>query len=133
MPEVRFSRADKWRVNRSVVVSPAQFRLPQAASAELSWDVTNADQWVLNGLPLMMGKDELLTLPPMAISVADANDAGSSFDSFDKCLLTMRLVIRTDKGSPVLPTQSILLTRSDVRDSETFKRIIRQQEAPPTQ
>ena len=83
---------------------------------DFSWDTRNPHQWVLNGLPLAMAKDELLQLPRMMLSVSDANEAGAHFAREETCALRIRLAVRTDKGNPPLPDQVITLTRSDIKD-----------------
>ena len=74
-----------------------------------------------------MAKDELLQLPMMIVAVLDGNEAGDHFEKEETCTLTIRLAVRTDKGSPTLPDQVISLSRSDIRDSSWWQSI--QQEA----
>ncbi len=99
-----------------IEVSPAP-KLPfgTATAYDFEWDVTDPYQWVLSGpgLPLSMGKDEVLQLPTILLRVKDANDAGARFAQSERCLLVIRLAIRTGKGSPSLPDQSVALTQSD--------------------
>ncbi len=73
-----------------------------------------------------MAKGELLQLPTMTVSVFDGNEAGAHFEKEETCTLTIRLAVRTDKGSPALPDQVITHSRSDIRDTEIWQRIQRE-------
>ena len=121
-PEVRFIYEDGtgWVSTHAITVTP-QRPLPPSMRAsgatDFEWDVSNLSQWILTGLPLLMAKDESLELPGMGLSVSDATLAGAHFEKGDKCTLTVRLAIRTDKGSPVIPDLSIKLTVSDIKNS----------------
>lgn len=121
-PEVRFIYEDGtgWETTPAITVTP-QRPLPPSMRApgatDFEWDVSNPSQWELTGLPLTMAKDEPLELPAMAIGILDATLAGTHFAKRDKCALTVRLTIRTDKGSPVIPDFSIEMTVSDIKNS----------------
>lgn len=82
---------------------------------------SNPDQWVLNGLPLTMARNELLHLPLLGIVVADATQAGTGLDAPVSCELVVRLAMRTDKRTPVLADQVIVLTRSDIRETQFWR------------
>lgn len=124
-PEVRFTRADNmgWATSAAITVAPSP-RLPAMFNApgalDFVWDATDPNQWVLNGLPLAMGKDEILHLPAMMVSVVNANEAGTRFAEGDKCALTIRLAIRTDRGSPSIPDQTIVLAAADIKNAMPF-------------
>ena len=127
-PEVRFIYEDGtgWMSTNAITVTPqrplpASMRAPGAT--DFNWDVTNPSQWVLTGLPLPMAKDELLELPGMVLSISDATLAGTHFEKGGKCTLTVRLAIRTDKGSPVIPDLSIELKASDIKNVEWMFRL----------
>ena len=118
-PEVRFTRADNqgWETTNSIQVTQGHNPLAGPHAMGFTWDISNPRQWVLNGLPLAMAKDELLQLPMMMVSVADGDEAGAHFEKMETCTLIIRLAVRTDKGTPPLPDQVIKLTRSDIKDS----------------
>jgi hypothetical protein len=114
IPEIRFTRADNkgWTSNFGwVTLKPVPMFNPPD-TLDFQWDVTNPNQWVLNGLPLTMGKEELLQLQPMMLTVVDANAVGARFAELDTCKLMIAIVMRTDKGSTSLPVQTIDLTMS---------------------
>ena len=121
IPEVWFTRADGagWETTNAITVTPLQLHPSMRApgATDFDWDVANPSRWVLMGLPLVMAKDELLQLPMMMVSVADGNEAGSHFEKNETCALSIRLAVRTDKGTPPLPDQVITLTRSNIKDS----------------
>jgi len=127
-PEIRFTNADNlgWETTNSIQLAPLPNMMAGPQAMDFSWDTGNTLQWVLTGLPLTMAKGELLQLPMMGVSVPDGNEAGAHFEKDETCTLTIRLAIRTDKGSPALPDQVITLSRSDIRDTEIWQRIQRE-------
>jgi len=118
-PVIRFTRADNrgWESTNAIQVAPAHNPLAGPHAMDFTWDTSNPQQWMLTGLPLTMAKDELLQLPMMMVSVTDADEAGTRFDSGDICTVIVRLAVRTDKGAPSLPDQVVTLTRSDFSDT----------------
>ena len=125
-PQVRFIRSDGWATTNSIQVQPGQNPLAGPGALDYQWDNTNPQQWVLTGLPVTMAKDELLTLPLMALAIIDAQEAGTHFTNGETCSLVVRLAVRTDKGAPPLPDQVIAITRSDIKDTEWFKTLTQQ-------
>lgn len=118
-PEIRFIRGDGqgWQTTNAIrLTSGSNFRVNLNAR-DFSWNTDNPQQWILAGLPLTMGKDELLPLPMMMLSVSNSNEAGILFEKSGECLLIMKFVIRTDRGSPSLPDQIISLERKDISNS----------------
>jgi len=116
-PEIRFTRADGWETTNAIQVTLGNNPLASPRARDFTWDTQNPQQWVLIGLPLTMAKDELLTLPIMMLSVTNGNEAGAHFEKGETCTLIMKFAIRTDKGYPPLPDQTISLTRSDIKNS----------------
>ncbi len=117
-PEVLFNYMDGgWETTNAITVTP-QRPLPAIlgphGAIDFEWDISNPLQWVLKGLPLIMGKDQYLPLPAMSISVQDANLVGEHFTKLDWCRVVIRLTIYTDKGSPYVPDLFIELTSSDI-------------------
>ncbi|MFC1962278.1 hypothetical protein ACFLWN_04490 [Chloroflexota bacterium] len=117
-PVVLFNYMDGgWETTDAIKVTPRQ-PLPPILSphgaGDFNWDVTDPSRWKLTGLPLTMGKDQHLPLPPITINVQDANLVGGHFAKFDWCKVVISLNIRTDKGSPYLPDLFIELTLSDM-------------------
>ena len=98
-------------IELSVYVNP----LASSRTRDLSWDSTNPSQWVLNGLPLTLAKDEPLILPMIMIYIKDGNEVGRRLDNGEKCVLTMSFGVFSDKGSPILPEKQISLERSDIQ------------------
>lgn len=117
-PEVRFIDPDNagWHTSGAIMLGSQPNPFASPGAMDFAWDTTNPGQWVLMGLPLSMGKDEILSLPFIMVTVANANEVGTHFASGGKCKLVIPLAIRTDKGSPTLPDQSIELTISDIRN-----------------
>ncbi len=76
---------------------------------------------------MTMGKDEILPLPMMLVKVVDADKAGAHFERGDTCTIVVKLAMRTDKGSPQLLDQVVSLTRSDIRDTDRYRRIVAEQ------
>lgn len=116
-PEIRFTRADGWETTNAIQVTLGSNPLAGPRARDFTWDTQNPQQWVLAGLPLTMAKDELLTLPMMMLSVTNGNEAGTHFEKGETCTLIMKFAIRTDRGYPPLPDQTISLTRSDIMNS----------------
>jgi len=117
-PEIRFTREDKgWETTNAIQVTSGSNPLASPRARGFTWDMHNPQQWVLTGLPLTMAKDELITLPMMMLSVTNGNEAGAHFEKGETCTLIIRLAIRTDKGFPSLPDQTISLTKSDIKNS----------------
>ena len=115
-PRILFVRKDKgWETTTAITLLPRINPLASSRTRDLSWNVTNLDQWVLDGLPLTLAKDEQLTLPTIMISIKNGNEVGSRLDKGETCILAMSFGIFTDKGSPLLPDQKISLTRSDTK------------------
>ena len=116
--EIRFTRANKgWKTTNAIQVTPGNNPLAGPRARDFTWDAENPQQWVLMGLPLTMAKDELITLPMMMLSVANGSEAGAHFEKGEICTLIMKFAIRTDRGFPPLPDQTISLTRSDIKNS----------------
>ncbi len=116
-PVIIFARADRWETTDAIQVTPCSNPLAEPQARGFIWDTQNPQQWVLNGLPLTMAKDEKLTLPMMMVSVANGNEAGTHFEKRETCTLLMRFAIRTDRGFPLLPDHQISLTSSDIKNS----------------
>ncbi|MFC1914499.1 hypothetical protein ACFLXF_04415 [Chloroflexota bacterium] len=116
-PVIIFIRADGWETTDAIQVTPGGNPLASPLTQTFTWDTHNPQQWLLNGLPLAMAKDEMLTLPMMTISVANGNEAGAHFGKGETCMLLIRFCIRTDKGAPLLPDYQISLTISDIKNS----------------
>jgi hypothetical protein len=117
-PRILFVQKDKgWETTTAITLLPSSNPLASSRTRGLSWDATNSAQWVLEGLPWTLAKDESITLPMIMISVKDGNEVGSRLDKGQTCILTMIFGIFTDKGSPLLPDQQISLTRSDMKVS----------------
>ena len=125
LPQIRFTQADGqgWETTNAIQVAPGQNPMAGPGAMDFTWDTSNSRQWVLAGLPFAMARDNVLPLPMMMVTVADGDEAGAHFEKGETCTLTIRLAIRTDKGSPPLPDQVIALPRSDIRDSEWFQRL----------
>lgn len=116
-PVIIFTRADGWETTDAIQVTPGRNALAGPRTQGFTWDTQNPQQWELTGLPLTMAKDELQPLPMMMLSVTKGNEAGAHFEKGETCSLIMRFAIRTDKGNPPLPDQTISLTRSDIKNS----------------
>lgn len=115
--EIRFKHDKGWETTNAIKVVPGSNPLASPRASGFTWDIGDPKQWVLTGLPLTMAKDELLPLPILMISVANGNEAGIHFEKGETCTLIMKFAIRTDKGFPLLPDQTISLTRSDIKNS----------------
>ena len=116
-PMITFVKQGKgWESTDAIQVLPMQNPLASPRAKDFSWDIQNQQLWVLTGLPLVMGKDEIQILPMIGLAVGDANKAGSQFENWDSCVLTMKFAIRTDKGNPLLANQQITLTKSDIKE-----------------
>ena len=118
-PEIRFIRADKGSgtINAIQVAPISGDPMSDPRNRGFTWDIQNPYQWELTGLPLIMAKDELITLPIIMVSVTNGNEAGLHFEKGETCNLRIKLAVRTDRGFPTLPDQIISLTMSDIKNS----------------
>ena len=123
-PEIWFVNSDVtstplWLQSRSqttaIEVTPRARPTGGPDAAELTWDTSDSSRWVLNGLPITVGRDETLTLPWLQFDVTSALHAGPQFDEWEKCYLLLQWVLRTNKGNPILPPQTIELRMSSLR------------------
>ncbi len=127
-PQVRFFNKDGtgWMSTNAITVKPQVLFSPAMrppGATDFDWDVCDPSQWVLNGLPLPMAKDELLELPEMVLDVSNATMVGEHSEKGDKCILAVRLAIRTDKGSPSVPDKLIELTISNIEYAPPFFKL----------
>jgi len=116
-PVIMFTRTDGWETTDAIQVTSGPNFMTTLLTQGFAWDTHNPQQWVLNGLPLIMAKDEKLTLPTIIVSVSNGNEVGVHFEKKEICTLLMRFSIRTDKGVPPIPDHQILLTMNDIKDS----------------
>jgi len=118
-PQIRFTQANKlgWRTTDAISIVPSSGPPASAGQRDFTWDTSNPQQWVLNGLPLVMARDEVLQLPMMFVSIVDGDEVGEYFENGATCSLIIGLAIRTDKGSPQLPDQVVDMPRNDIRDA----------------
>ncbi len=116
--QVVFTASDghSWQTSKAIQFTP--WLGPWAGPAEraLTWDTSDPLVWALRGLPMVVGKDERISLPSVMMTVVDADVVGSLSDKGDTCVLMVKLAMRTDKGNPRLATQTIPLTRIKLED-----------------